>query len=669
MLKLARATSFGFALITSSTLVSSAVVFSLASIASAQAQQIPADQPVLQSQINRPNGVAGLDGQGRVTAPVETPSVQVQGALKASGLQQSGGNSLQAGLAQSGMPYMVQGMPIEWDGAMLPSSVVIGGLGWGDAAPLKVTSPLIGPGDWGGCVLNVQDAPFEQFARCGTGDDEAITGMFKTTNAEPLFSAGIDIPRKDDAKLAYAVSFAGDSVTFRPALTAQDQKLFYPRARLYANWRNGMLSTAPEKPNSPNLWYGYVGTLTDGQDAQGGYTTVSVLSDPVTWRSGWTNDKRTFSTTAPGQNPGDERDIYVNHYAHDAVFVGQSGKKFVFNTMIQLDPTVKNSPTRAAAGEELDLQLPDPDGWGKHNGFFTIQGKTIVLTGQDEAASDSYLEYLAGSNLISTGLKIDGIKYDGTVIQTGEGFEYYSRGDLAFHPAGDSVLLSQLGAMNAGGEIRALQLYGVKENDAGFGWGMGTLRLGVEQSRNAEKLGGMAPGCENCSSGGQIIWGPPGHQYGMALGTGFGKQAAYALYVDGDALTIPVRATLSQGAQLSMDAPSNGISGGRVDFVTGSPDTNNADIALSVDPKDSSLSVTNHHGYSLLKTERLSASGEMILPTAVYASLGGASTPGVVKYCSDCVSSLRPAGQTAVGMTVTWNGQTWVDGLGLPVVH
>lgn len=71
--------------------------------------------------------------------------------------------------------------------------------------------------------------------------------------------------------------------------------------------------------------------------------------------------------------------------------------------MIQLDADVKNSPTLAAEGEELDLQLLD-SAWWAHENKFTVHGKTIVLTGKDHPADDSYLERLVGTNLIKKGL-------------------------------------------------------------------------------------------------------------------------------------------------------------------------------------------------------------------------------------------------------------------------
>jgi len=491
------------------------------------------------SAINQASGVAGLNANNTLTAPLETT-----GSLIAQGL-------VQLGKAPSNRPNIAQNIPASWDGDVLPSTLLIGGVGPGDATPVKITTPLIGHGDWAGCVLNVQDTFFEQYARCGAGLDDGVVGMFKTVNSAALLDVGSDI--KSASGTHYAIVFGGQSITLRPALSAVDASLIYPRSRIYTNWRNGMQNTAPSSTDTPSLWYGYIGALTSGKDSTGSYTTISIFSNPDTQQVGWTRNDGTVTTTPPGKNDGDVRDTFVSKYTNDAAFIGQAGKKFVFNTMIQLDPTVKNSPTRAAEGEELDLQLPDPDGWHKHDGFFTVHGKTIVLTGQDNAAADSYLERLAGTNLLQTGLAIDGILYGGKLIQTDAGFQYYSQGDLNSLSTGSSLPLAQLGSMNMSGQFISLLLYGSKDTDqsTNSGWGAGSLHLGVQEKQDSSVLDGTTPGCENCTSGGQIVWDPPGHHYGLGLGGGFANTVQYALYIDGNKLSFPTGATLNQGQNLS----------------------------------------------------------------------------------------------------------------------
>lgn len=491
------------------------------------------------SVINQASGVAGLNANNSLTAPLETA-----GSLIAQGF-------VQLGKAPSNRPNIVQNIPASWDGAVLPSTLLIGGVGPGDAAPVKITTPLIGHGDWAGCVLNVQDASFEQYARCGAGLDDGVVGMFKTVNSTALLDVGSDIASASGTR--YAIIFGGQSITLRPALSAVDALLIYPRSRVYTNWRNGMQNTAPSSTDTPLLWYGYIGALNSGTDSAGSYTKISIFSDPDTQKLGWTRNDGTVTTTPPGKNDGDVRDTFVSQYTNDAAFIGQAGKKFVFNTMIQLDPTVKNSPTRAAEGEELDFQLPDPDGWHKHDGFFTVHGKTIVLTGKDNAAADSYLERLAGTNLLQTGLAIDGILYGGKLIQTDAGFQYYSQGDLNSLSTGSSLPLAQLSSMNMNGQFISLLLYGSKDTDqfTSSGWGAGSLHLGVQEKQDLSVLSGTLPGCENCTSGGQIVWDPPGHHYGLGLGGGFANAVQYALYIDGDKLSFPAGATLTQGQNLS----------------------------------------------------------------------------------------------------------------------
>ncbi|WP_146882044.1 hypothetical protein [Acetobacter nitrogenifigens] len=471
---------------------------------------------MLQSQINQPNGVAGLDASGNVTAPISTSNIAASG-------------NLGAGTAPSGRHYIAQGLSASVDGALLPSTFLIGGIGEYDAAPTKMTSPLIGHGDYGGCVLNVQDALFEQFARCGAGLDEAVVGMFKTVNNSPLFEAGADITSKP-SDTVYTVVLNGASVTITPAISAADQNRIYPHTRIYTNVRNGMLNTAADgSTNTPAIWYGYVSTITSTSTA----TTINVTIDPDSSTGGWMLDTGTTTTTAPGSNSGDVTDTYMSSYTHPAVFIGASGKRFVFNTMIQLDPTVKDSVTRAGEGEESDLQLLDPTGYHANDKFFTVHGKTIVVTGKDLAADDSYLMRLAGSSLMPEGLDVDGIEHGGQVIHTDAGYQYYSLGDLNSASAGSALLISQLGAINYNGTFASLLMYGWKNSNTTSGWGDNAeFHLGMQECQNAAVMSGTSIGASGCTSGGQIVLNPSGYHYGIGLGAGIGGTVNYGLYVD-----------------------------------------------------------------------------------------------------------------------------------------
>ncbi|UYH50904.1 hypothetical protein N5W20_07290 [Candidatus Kirkpatrickella diaphorinae] len=495
------------------------------------------DTPLFKSQLNQPDGVAGLNADAHVTAPIET-----EGDIKALGHSY-------LGRLYSGQPAIMQGVPRLIDGAVAPTSILLGGIGYNDFAPTKITSPLIGPNDFGGCVLSVNDSPFEQYSRCGTGFDESIGVMEKVQNRPPRLALGQDISgaERPPSGATYNVFFEGTDVKIRPALAKEDAALLVPQTRIYANYYNGMVNTRANGSNdTPALWYSYIWNWSYGEDAQGSYTQINVSTDPYNLQGGWMHNTPDFSAVrtniAPGQNQGDLLDHYVSSYSHAAAFIGQVGKKFVVNSMIQLDANVPDSPTLAAEGEELDLQLLDTAYWA-HEKKFTVHGKTITLTGMDHPADDSYLERLAGTNLIKTGLKVDGIIYGGRPISASDsGFHLHSEGDLEAVKPGDSQLLLQVGSMNLAGVFSSLLLYGSHDHawsPQTSGWGEeGSLHLGLQEKADQSVMAGTTVACSYCTSGGQIVWNPIGYHYGIGIGVGFGTNMKYGVLIKDDGMTV-----------------------------------------------------------------------------------------------------------------------------------
>lgn len=618
----------------------------------AAAAQTTASAAIPLAQKGVASGVAGLDTSGNVTAPISTTNLAASG-------------NLGAGTAPSGQHYIVQGLSASVDSALLPSTFLVGGVGEYDAAPVKITSPLIGHGDHGGCVLNVQDALFEQFGRCGAGLDEAVVGMFKTVNNSPLFEAGADITSAPSGTV-YTVVLNGTSVTVTPALSAADQKRIYPHTRIYSNVRNGMLNTAAAgQTDTPAIWYGYVSTITSTSTA----TTINVTIDPDSGTGGWMLDTGTTTTTAPGANSGDVTDTYMSAYTHPAVFIGASGKRFILNTMLQLDPTVKDSVTRAGEGEESDLQTSDPDGYHAHDKFFTIHGKTIVLTGKDLAADDSYLMRLAGSSLIPMGLDVDGIEYGGQVIHTDAGYQYYSLGDLYSATAGTGSLISQVGAMNYNGTFASLLMYGWKNANTTSGWGSNAeFHLGMQEKVDSGVMSGTTIGCTGCTSGGQIVWNPSGYHYGIGLGAGIGGTVNYGLYVDSNGYSyIPNSLTFlhsgtAQGA-LTTDAYGNLLFNGANLVLEDA--TKGFQVYGATDLKGATTA-TAITASSLTSTGAATAA-QVNVGAVAYASLTTSAVVGTEQFCTDCYSSSNAS--KTLGIPVWWNGTTFVDALGQTAQH
>lgn len=245
--------------------------------------------------------------------------------------------------------------------------------------------------------------------------------------------------------------------------------------------------------------------------------------------------------------------------------------------MAQVEATRKNSMTRDAIGEELDLRIDDADGYHKHDKYFTMQGKTISFTGLDLPADDSYLYYMAGDSLMPNGLRITGINAYNTnlinptgfneLLHTDVGFEITANGsrDLAGITVGNSLLLSQFTGQNLGGTAGSLLLYAVlDETVANYSsaWSYGSMHLGFQEQSGVTTNSGTTVAASGAQSGGQIVWDPPGYHYGVGIGNGFGGSVKYALISANSGWAyFPTGATFLKGTNLQFqpaDTSQNG---------------------------------------------------------------------------------------------------------------
>jgi len=65
----------------------------------------------------------------------------------------------------------------------------------------------------------------------------------------------------------------------------------------------------------------------------------------------------------------------------------------------------------------------------------------------------------------------------------------------------------------------------------------------------------------------------------------------------------------------------------------------------------------------------VSAEAGVVVWARSYSALPTSPATDMIIGCSDCYSSSRSTGNTAVGLVVMWNGANWVDGVGNPVLH
>jgi len=320
----------------------------LATVQSQAANAIPRDQ------INTPSGVAGLDTNGNVTAPVSSPSVAAGTVVHIGSL--APWSTL--GMSEPARP-VASFFDTFGDGDAAVNSILIGGLQDGVSAYVKLQGATVGKGDLGGDVFTVQDTITSTYGNRGCAGDQDGVLMCEISNSNPPLSKfGQDITNSDG--ISRTVTFTGTGFTVSPQMNAYQiwQLTQMPNARVYTNMDNGAPQTQQYIATHPNEYFGYLpaGACSNSATA----TTCSVWTDQVGGKAGWrTENNGGPITTAPGANPGDQQDTIIwGNRPHPAVFIGMSDKKFIEN------PFFRQSSGDDSLSRQFNFAEYDYDGGG-----------------------------------------------------------------------------------------------------------------------------------------------------------------------------------------------------------------------------------------------------------------------------------------------------------------
>lgn len=350
------------------------------------------------AQTNVANGVAGLDANGSVVAPINTVSSVIAHSYIGAGW-------LSAWQNYTARPSFSSGWN-NGDPYVYPNVTLIGGHEDHDDGYLKVTGSPWSMSDAGGALAAIYDTVGDQgTARNGAGNDDAISLFVGTQISPPRLRLGQDIVDSlaGGDGLARTVQLSGTSITVKPALNAAQIRLLRQWMRVYANydapggnakggsfWKNWNGDIDKGSVFIPNLYYGYIKSWSSSSTS----TILSIVSDPFSRQSGWrTESSPETVSTAPGANTGDIIDSASDSptwtYKNPAVFIGLANKKFNMNQTVACLTTEEDTLSRQCEGNEIDL-------WGgKDAARRAINGLTITYGGA-RPANGSYNLNLAG---------------------------------------------------------------------------------------------------------------------------------------------------------------------------------------------------------------------------------------------------------------------------------
>lgn len=385
------------------------------------------------SQLNMPSGVAALDVDGNLTAPLNTAgnlfatgNLQLGKTEEASVLPNDAGSSGKNALAVR--PLITSGFRWNGDPWENAHTFMIGGKeAWQNGALAVYGAPYsysnagavvdieMGNGLWAGL-------------RAGSGDFDAIAQFIQAGNTTPYYKIGADFT--DDTGTTHSLSFDASGVTVTPALPESFARMWNkignngPGVLVYTNLmadQPNKTATIPGFPayNFPQLWSGYITGVTDGK----GNTHLDM---PGGWHSSsaWVGAQGPNNGAVPDTSIGLDQ-IFYNNYKNPLLVIGTYNQAFAQNIKCGLDyPSSSNygteilkndAPVNSCQGNELDIYVPDtkPDGWMHAQGFTSVLENSTPLVSSD---SSSFIAQGNWPTAYSTGLGLDGRDFFGGVL-------------------------------------------------------------------------------------------------------------------------------------------------------------------------------------------------------------------------------------------------------------
>lgn len=506
------------------------------------------------NEINQPNGVAGLDSNGNVTARVKSTE-----ALSANSLTLKKGLKVGADPAytnNSDTGRLEYPRTIDTDNTS-DDFLMGGGHSDNDVFGMKLTGMNLSGGDLGGVLYEFDDRHgYEGNHRSDAGTSDGVNVAMSIADNPGLDVIGGGVPSADG--VTYTLSFPHiDEVCVAPALSAKEKHFFRNRIRVWTNIAQGMANTEgvgnaldAGRYDLPNYYYGYHGGFYPDSDNKS-CMAVSNYFYPGTKDTGPGFRTVTSNSTilkVPGANAGDTLDNEIagntnyHSYRSPALFLGGSEK--AFNQVgLELYQNTKDSITRNY-DNEFDHFIVS-----SHDREVVTRGFTYSWGGSNHRFADgSYMGRMAGFGLFPVGLIVDGVADNGGVsITTDAGFTVFRNKQNLSAAQGSTLTASLLGVAGEGSNrFGQLAFYGSQDGSDGNG----SLHLGLTKASTNSLTDNRDATCADthsilgnstwmgCSAAGQIVFDPQGYQGGIALGTGAGKNANLGLVVtpEGDAV-------------------------------------------------------------------------------------------------------------------------------------
>lgn len=518
--------------------------------------------------INQPNGVAGLNGSGSVTAPSDTSTETLS---QGSNLGVFPGTKSYAGVEQpspilsalrksdnNGLtwdkPEDLQGQGFEWDHTWMLGGhraddkghhfvfgqPVSGGLGAVvDGVFMNAKSAGQGTGvtagGWGSMVTN------------GYMNLDAAVRATETGSTPPKFIASAGI--QDPDGVTHAITFTATGATFSPALPPYWAKMIIPGMNIATNEigatkipQNTWIEPWNNKNQFRQTFNVYMGTISSWNTLPDGSV------DSITLDTGWfVPQQKTFGYgDTPGKVPGRDTldgstpklDTFFTNYSKPVIEFGVFTKAFPEYLLCHLnnvprgdinDPNGSQGSLVHECDNEYDLWNHDPVDYRS-----SIHGLTLVFdnVGGGKLTRDSVGIGIAGGSALPYGMRV------WNLLPNAIAYQAMGMGNIVQH----NIYQPEVVGKAAGSQYTAQNWQFSNGNSASID--TSTLRItqyrdtdisnnftGDTRSTNSLHLSYKADGVQdpqseqNAQSLGQVVWSPQGYQNGIALTAGGSFQA------------------------------------------------------------------------------------------------------------------------------------------------
>ncbi|GAB6854092.1 hypothetical protein [Asaia astilbis] len=393
------------------------------------------NQYVTQDQINQPNGVAGLDASGAISAAVKANKVQGTQSVDAGDMPASPkwawtGWAEDAG-HMAGPRITLETPHVDMNAQVADHMASFGGHQLYDSVFTKFYALPYGVGDKGGCVQSVaMTLDPGTGVNCGAGGWDAVTQYVLATNNPPWYMTGAEIP--DETGKTHAVTLTANGAIVRPALPKSYLQQMHADMHVITNIVAGppiftgpSLSGVNTHRDQNQQFYGNTyRSSQSGTDAKGSFTRFDMAGQwqPFNGSPPVPNGHVPSPGSASNNGRTDALDkVIYGQLKSTSLFFGVYMKHFTRNTtcLVNGNPGA-DGPGSAAFGpsrkcdEELDNWYYGPD-YGA-----TMHGLTIGLAG-NVPSDDSYGLAVAGGwpQGVRVSLGSNGIDFDGDEYVTG----------------------------------------------------------------------------------------------------------------------------------------------------------------------------------------------------------------------------------------------------------